>query len=239
MRWPPPTPSAVMLVAGSLALALASQDILRVQGITMASAAAIATLASYGRLYSSTSSRSFRADPPALTLALSPYALALVLEGPSLIPWYIPPALAFAVYLLLSSMGRGRSPAGLTAGAISLASLSAAFSGMLRNPLPSAVPLCAAWTALGAFEVLFVESVLPFRRIPRGIQLVPLSAGLVASLVSLPPLGLAFIEPLYMALRYMGREVNPREVRALGLRVAVSSSIFLAIGITVALFFRR
>ncbi|MFP3293064.1 MAG: hypothetical protein RXP91_04545 [Nitrososphaeria archaeon] len=235
MRWPPPTPSAALLVLGSLALALASQGGLRPPGAVLAPAAAAATLASYGRLYASASSRSPRPDPPALALALSPYAIALALEGPRLAAWYAPPAAAFAAYLAISLGGRGRSAAGLTAGAVSLASLSAALSGILGSPLPYAAPLCAAWGSLAAFNVLLVEGALPSRGVPRAASLVPLAAGLAASLACLPPLGLAFADPLYLAIRHRGRRVDPRDLRRLGIRLAASSTASLAIMIAVAL----
>ncbi len=226
VRWPPPTPSSSLLIIGSLVLAISSQAGLRPEGLAIACAAAAATLASYGRLYLSTSSRRPRPDVAALSLALSPYAAALALEGPRLLVWYAAPVAAFSLYMALSALGRGRSPAALAAGSASLSLLSLAFSGVLGSPLPRSIPESAAWASLATSEVLLVECRLG--RAPRFLPFALLSAGLASS-IAVHPLAVAFVDPLYLALRYSGRPADAGSLRAFGRRLALSSALSLAL----------
>ncbi|MGC9191874.1 MAG: hypothetical protein ACP5GT_04390, partial [Conexivisphaera sp.] len=233
MRWIPPTPSASALMLGSFALALASQSYVSAPGVALASAALILTLASYGRLYSSLPSRVPRPDAPAMVLALAPYALALALRGALLLPWYAAPALAFATYLSLSARGLGRSPAGLTAGALSLALLSTAFSGIMGRPRGSAWAAALAWSSFAAFGVLLVESRVPSRNVKALYPLASIALGALSSALLMPSLALAFVEPLFLSLRTLGSPIAPHDLPRLGRRLALSSAIFLAISVAV------
>ncbi|MGC9177901.1 MAG: hypothetical protein ACP5G6_05740 [Conexivisphaera sp.] len=241
MRWIPPTPSAAMLVLGSLAVALSSQGSPRdvgVIGAALAAASAGVVLASYGRLYSSMSSRRPRLDPLALGMALAPYAASLLIRGPRLIPWYAAPAASFSMYMVISLRGLGRSPAGLTLGATSLSLLSLAFSGILGDPLHLAIPASIAWSAFSAFGVLLVESRIPGRGVHRLLPLASLLAGLLTSSVMLPPLALAFVEPIYLYCKYGGIPVDARSLRPFGRRIAISSALFISMLILIVILVR-
>ena len=231
MRWMPPTPSAAMLVLGSLAVALSSQGSpcdVGVIGAALAATSAGVVLATYGRLYSSMSSRRPRPDPLALGIALAPYAASMLIRGPRLIPWYVAPAATFSMYVAISLRGLGRSPAGLVLGATSLSLLSLAFSGILGDPLRLAIPASIAWSAFGASGALLVESRIPGRGVPRLLPLASLLAGLLASSVMLPPVALAFVEPIYMSCRYGGIPVDVKSLGLFGRRIAISSALFIS-----------
>ena len=238
MRWIPPTPSAAMLVMGSLAVALASQGSLGGVGAALAAASAGALLASYGRLYQSMSSRRPRPDPLALGIALAPYAASLLIRGPRLLPWYAPPAATFSIYMAISLRGLGRSPAGLVLGATSLSLLSLAFSGILGDPLRLAIPASIAWSAFGASGALLVESRIPGRGVPRLLPLASLLAGLLASSVMLPPVALAFVEPIYTSCRYGGIPVDAKSLVLFGRRMAISSALFISVLILIVVLTR-